>query len=113
LRVTSSLWVSALIRRCYIEGATAVVMRRGAEEAGAIFVLVDRLDGTVDLYGPAPQTAFEEGPPTDRLFQRVREKVTSAEVEKRLAREHDFDPDLWVVAIEDRAGRSFIEVVPG
>jgi hypothetical protein len=113
LRVTSSLWVSALLRRCYLDGATAVVMRRGAEEAGAIFVLVDRLDGTVDLYGPAPQTAFGEEPPTDRLFQLLREKVPGAEADKRLARERDFDPDLWVVAIEDRAGRPFVELMKG
>jgi hypothetical protein len=110
LRVTSSLWVSALLRRCYLDGATAVVMRRGAEEAGAIFVLVDRLDGTVDLYGPAPQTAFDEQP-TDRLFQLLREKVPSAEADKRLAREREFDPDLWIVAIEDRAGRPFVELM--
>lgn len=88
-------------------------MRRGAEEAGAIFVLVDRLDGTVDLYGPAPQTAFGEDAVTDRLFQRLREKVPNAEADQRLARERDFDPDLWVVAIEDREGRPFIDVMKG
>lgn len=108
MRVTSSFFVSALVRRCFQEDAAAVVARRGAEEAGAIFVIVDRLDGTVDLYGPAPQTAFGEDEPTDRLFQRLRERVSNEEVDKRLGRERDFDPDLWVVAIEDRQGRPFV-----
>ncbi len=111
MRVTSSLFVSALVRRSFAEGATAVIMRRGAEEAGAIFVLIDRLDGTVDLYGPAPQTAFGDETPTDRLFQLLREKVPGAEADQRLARERNFDPDLWIVAIEDRAGRAFIELM--
>jgi hypothetical protein len=94
-----------------VDGVSAVVIRRGAEEAGAIFVIVDRLDGTVDLYGPAPQTAFGDERPSDRLFQLLREKVPGAEADKRLARERDFDPDLWIVAIEDRAGRPFVELM--
>lgn len=112
MRVTSALFVSAYIRRCNLEGATAALVQRGAEEAGAIFVSVDRLDGTVDLYAPAPQTAFDDRP-AERLFQRVQERVAPAEVEERLRRERRFDPDLWVVAIEDRAGRCFLDLAKG
>ena len=63
MRVTSGLWVAAYVRRCHSEGAFAVVVRRGAEEAGAITVTVDRLDGTSDLYLPAPQSVFDVGQP--------------------------------------------------
>ena len=112
MRLTSAIFVSAQIRRCLIEGASAVVVRRGAAEAGAIFVVVDRLDGTVDLYAPAPQTAFDEGRPADRLFQAVMQGASNEAVNARLEREKKFDPDLWVMAIEDRAGRSFLELVP-
>ena len=111
MRVTSALFVSALVRRCFVEGAAAVVARRGADEAGAIFVTVDRLDGTGDLYGPAPQSAFADKP-SERLFLRVRETMPLAEIDRRLAREAEFDPDLWVVAIEDRAGRAFLDLAP-
>ena len=52
MRLRSDIWVSALLRRCASEGAFAVLRRRGAEEAGAIFILIDRLDGTLALYGP-------------------------------------------------------------
>jgi hypothetical protein len=112
MRLTSSLFISAHIRRCFTEGASAVVVRHGAEEAGAIFVLVDRLDGTVDLYGPAPQTAFDDDRPTGRLFQLVIERAAPEAVDTRLEREAQFDPDLWVVAIEDRDGRCFLDLAP-
>ncbi len=110
MRPTSALFVAAHIRRCFSEDAPAVVMRRGAEEAGAIFVLVDRLDGTSDLYGPAPQTAFETERPAGRLFQLIAERADSETITKRLQREVGFDPDIWVIAIEDRTGRSFLEL---
>ncbi|MCW5695238.1 MAG: DUF1491 family protein [Bauldia sp.] len=112
MRVTSALFVSAYIRRCNLEGAAAALVKRGAEEAGAIFVSVDRLDGTVDLYAPAPQTAFDDRP-DERLFQRVAERATPADVEERLSRERRFDPDLWVVAVEDREGRCFLDLATG
>ena len=111
MRLTSALFVSAQIRRCFAEGASAVVVRRGAEEAGAIFIIVDRLDGTVDLYGPAPQTAFDSDRPTDRLFQRIAERSDNDAVSTRLEKETRFDPDIWVIAIEDRDGRAFIDIV--
>ena len=46
MRLKSGIWVAAYLRRCNVEGAFAAVRRRGAEEAGAIFVVVNRLDGT-------------------------------------------------------------------
>lgn len=111
MRVTSSLWVGAFVRRCYGMGAVATVARRGAEEAGAIFIIVDRLAGVEDLYGPAPQSSFEEGRPSDRLFQKVIDGESHEKIAVRLERETRFDPDLWVVAIEDREGRVLFETV--
>ena len=49
MRLKTGIWVAAYLRRCQIEGAAAVLRRRGAEEAGAIFIKVSRLDGTADL----------------------------------------------------------------
>lgn len=112
MRLTSAMFVSAHIRRCLSEGAHALVMRRGARDAGAIFLLVDRLDGTVDLYGPAPQTAFDHGQPASRLFNLVAERCSPDVAESKLDREARFDPDIWVVVVEDRAGRAFLELSP-
>jgi hypothetical protein len=111
MRVTSSLWVGAFVRRCLGEGMFAAVLRRGAEEAGAIFVVLDRLDGTLDLYGPAPQASFDEARPSDRLFQKIASAVNQAAVDARLEKEGRFDPDFWVVAVEDREGRVLFDVV--
>jgi hypothetical protein len=106
------LWVSALVRRYYGEGASAVVVQKGAEEAGAIFVIVDRLTGISDLYGPAPQSLFADpGQAADRRFQRLGEGLGSDEVAKGLARERNFDPDLWIVPVGDRDARILFETV--
>lgn len=111
MRLKSGIWVSAYLRRCSVEGAFAVVRRRGAEEAGSIFVKIDRLDGTADLFGPAPQSVFEAGRPADRIFTPclAANPAPDAEVEKYLAREIRFDPDVWIVDVEDRAGRNFLD----
>ena len=110
MRVTSTLFVAALVRRCYGQGATAVVVRHGADEAGAIFIIVDNLGGSADLYGPAPQSAFEEARPSERLFQKIAEGDALDAITTQLERETRFDPDLWIVAIEDRDGRVFFDV---
>src|SRR5690242_16273309 len=113
MRLKSAIWVAAYVRRCNLEGAFAAVRRRGAEEAGAIFVKLNRLDGTAELFGPAPQSTFDEAHPTDRAFSRcLREQpVAEANVEERLVREIRFDPDAWIVEIEDRTGRHFLDLV--
>lgn len=113
MRLKSAIWVAAYIRRCNGEGCYAVVRRRGAEDAGAIFIKLNRLDGTAELFAPAPQTAFDDARPADRAFSRTfgKEPVPEAKVEERLAKETRFDPDLWIVEVEDRGGRHFIEDV--
>ena len=112
MRLKSAIWVAAYVRRCHLEGAFAVIRRRGAEEAGAIFVKISRLDGTAALYGPAPQSAFEEARPADRRFvsSLAGGFVEDARAEARIAREREFDPDLWVIEVEDRAGRHFLDL---
>lgn len=111
-RLRSDFWVSALIRRCAVEGAVAMLRRRGAAEAGAIFVKVDRLDGRAALYGPAPQSEQPDDA-VDRCFVRVHreEWIEPAQVEERLQKEIAFDSDLWIVEIEDREGRCFLDLV--
>jgi len=109
-RLTSEFWVSAYLRQCRLDGLDAVQRRRGAAEAGAIFVTVDRLDGTADLYGPAPQSLLDEG--GGRLFRQVLEARPVFDVEARMAREIGFDPDLWWVTVDDREGRSGLDLVP-
>jgi len=112
MRLKSGIWVAAYLRRCNVEGVFAAVRRRGAEEAGAIFIKINRLDGTGILYGPAPQAVFEDARPADRVFSVVAGRAAPAadnDIEARLVREIRFDPDLWIVEVEDRAGRNFLD----
>lgn len=113
MRLKSAIWVAAYLRRCRVEGAFAVLRRRGAEEAGAIFIKVDRLDGTADLFGPAPQSVFEESHPPDRAFMPLlkQQPAPDADVEAALTRQLRFDSDIWIVEVEDRAGRHFLDHV--
>ena len=68
MRVTSEFWVSAVTRRVFNAGGYAAVVRRGATEAGAIFVMVRSRDGTCNLFGPASQTSYDEAGPQERRF---------------------------------------------
>jgi hypothetical protein len=111
MRLKSSIWVAAYLRRCQSEGVFGAVRRRGAEEAGAVFVKVALLDGNAMLYAPAPQTAYDESRPIERVFAPAApQPVAEPAVEERLAREVRFDPDVWIVEIEDRAGRHFLDL---
>ncbi len=110
-RLRSDFWVSAYLRRCAVEGVDAVLRRRGAAEAGAIFVKIDHRDGTASLYGPAPQ-ALVGGSGDERQFTRVLAAVTPLEVEERMRRELRFDSDLWLVEVDTPGDRHFLDVAP-
>ena len=111
MRLKSSIWVAAYLRRCQTEGAFGAVRRRGAEEAGAVFVKIALLDGNAMLYAPAPQTAYDDSRPIERVFAPMSaQPVPEQTVEERLAREIRFDPDVWIIEIEDRAGRHFLDL---
>ncbi|MTI42649.1 hypothetical protein JM93_00828 [Roseibium hamelinense] len=104
MRAASDFFVAAFVRRLFQAGGFAAVSKRGAAEAGAIFILVDRLDGTLDLYGPAPQAYFVETP-DGRLFERVLSQADREAVDARLASEARMDPDYWLVEAEARDGQ--------
>jgi hypothetical protein len=115
LRLRSDIWVAAYLRRCGVEGANAVLRRRGAAEAGAIFVKVDHLNGRATLYEPAPQSVTADAQPgVERLFARAHEpsSIASDEAEARLRREIAFDPDLWIVEVEDGADGAWLDLAP-
>jgi hypothetical protein len=103
MRVTSDFFVTAFVRKIFGGNGFAAIQKKGAAEAGAIFIAVDRLDGSYDFYGPAPQAMFLEQP-QGRLFERIFEKASQAEITARLEREARMDPDFWVVEVEARDG---------
>jgi hypothetical protein len=111
MRLKTNIWVGAYLRRCQVAGVFSAVRRRGAEEAGAVFVKVATLDGNAMLYVPAPQTVYDDSRPIDRLFVPIaKEPLLEAAVEQRLTKEIRFDPDAWIVESEDKAGRHFLDI---
>ncbi len=99
--IRSDLWAAAFVRRHNDIGNICVVVRKGDPIAGQIFIEIDHLDGTASLLTPAPSSAREEGD-EDRLFVRRFDHAEPAAIRERIAREADFDPDLWVLAVEMR-----------
>ena len=112
MRLKANMWIGAYLRRCQVENAYALVRRRGAEDGGAIYVKVALLDGTAQLYAPAPQTAYtDDDSASERLFaaQFGGQPVPEDKVESQLRREIDFDPDIWIIEVEDRQGRHYLD----
>jgi hypothetical protein len=107
-RLRSDFWVSAYLRQRQSKGVQAVLLRRGAAEAGAIFIRIDRLDGVIDLYGPAFQGEVEDGV---RRFRPVL-SGNAAQVQDHIDRELRFDVDLWVIDVEDRTGEAELDLSP-
>jgi hypothetical protein len=107
MRLKSEIWVKAYLRRCAGEGVPAVVVRRGDADAGVIFLKVSRLDGSATLYGPAPAgMARDDG---DRRWALFVAAAPEGDIEVRLSREREMDPDLWIIEVEDRQGRHFLD----
>lgn len=100
MRVTTDLWASALIRRVFTTSGFAAVIERGAAEAGAVFILTRDRMGATTLYGPAPQTSYDDARPDERFFSLLQADADDAAVAARLAKEKRFDPDIWVIEIE-------------
>ena len=104
-RLKAEIWVKGLIRRCEVGGAAAMVVARGDATSGVVLVKVNRLDGLAQVFSPARAG--------DGSFQWLSgtgvEPVPEADADAYIARQRKFDPDLWVVEIEDRAGRHFLQ----
>lgn len=109
MRLKSGIWISALIRHVQSGGGFATVSARGEESAGAIFLIVNDYSGTLDLIAPAPQALYESGAVSDRTFETALSRASGEEVEKRLSSERSFDPDIWIVEIEGRAGHDLLD----
>jgi hypothetical protein len=99
MRVTTDLWVSALLRRVQGEGGFAALLRRGFAQAGAVFIVARTGTGETILFGPAPQTSYSEED-ADRRFIEILRSADEGGISDRLERETRFDPDAWIVELE-------------
>jgi hypothetical protein len=102
-RLKSELWVQALLRRCSVEGKFGAVLHKGNDDAGAVIVIINHLNGTHTLLAPPPGPAYdEEG--NRRFENRTPQALPWLDINPLIQRARSFDEDLWVVEIEDREG---------
>ena len=102
-RLTSEVWVAAYLTRLRLANIPAFVVQRGDHTAGAVLVKLNTLDGDAVCF----QRSFD-------LMTGARQWMTvsqgrDAEVEASVAQQKSFDPDLWVIEIEDKAGRHLLD----
>jgi hypothetical protein len=103
-RLKAGIFVRALIRRAQAGGASAFVVRKGAEEAGAVILTLSRLDGTCLLLNQA-----RDGKGELVWAKPLGDWGDEAKARGWLDKQVRFDPDLWIVEIEDREGRAFVD----
>ncbi len=102
-RLTAELWVAAYLTRLRLSDIPAFITQKGDATAGAVLVKLNTLDGQAVAY----QRSFD-------LMTGARRWVALAEgdeadVDAALERQKSFDPDLWVIEVEDRAGRHLLD----
>jgi hypothetical protein len=104
-RVTSDFFVSSLMRRVAGAGGFATIAKKGASEAGAVYIAVRERSGTIRFFGPAPQQAYQNDHPIDRYFLQVDAVKDDADLDKYVEKEARFDPDFWLVELELNTNR--------
>ena len=101
-RLAAGLWVSAYLARLRLADIPAFVVRRGDAVAGAVLVKLNTLDGRATCY----QRSFDLSTGARRWM--VLAEGAEDAVDASVARQAGFDPDLWVIEVEDRAGRHLL-----
>jgi hypothetical protein len=102
-RLTADFWVGAYLARLRMYNIPAFVVTHGDDTAGAVLIKLNTLDGQARAY----QRSFDimSG---ERCWV-VLAEGDEAEVDTALAKQRSFDPDLWVIEVEDREGRHLLD----
>lgn len=101
--LVSAFWVQAYLTRLRLQEIPAFVTAHGDNDAGAVLVKINTLDGQA--------TAFQRGYDLNSGARRWVELSSGAEpdVDAAIGRQKEFDPDLWVIEVEDRQGRTLLD----
>ena len=102
-RLASGIWVSAYLTRLRLADIPAYVTAKGDAEAGAVLVKVALLDGSA--------RAFERRSDlmTGARAWLLLSEGAEADVDALISRTKGRDPDLWVIELEDRQGRTLLD----
>ncbi|MEM9975824.1 MAG: DUF1491 family protein [Pseudomonadota bacterium] len=102
-RLATHIWVAGYLKRLHLADIPAFVTAKGDPTAGTVLVKLNTLDGQARAF----QRSFD-------LMTGARAWVTlaegdEAEVDASLTKQRGFDRDLWVIEVEDRAGRHLLD----
>ena len=100
-RLPTHLLITSAIRTAAQEGVVITIVRKGDAERGAMVLKINTLDGRCRLY----EQAWREDEP---VWTPLTDAVAESEADARLARTVGYDPDAWVIEIEDRLGRLWL-----
>ncbi|WP_071674573.1 DUF1491 family protein [Nioella nitratireducens] len=103
MRLTAEFWVKAYLTRLRLADIPAFVVAHGDDTGGAVLVKLSTLDGQAQLF----QRSFDlmTG---DRAWI-VLSEGEEREVDEAISRQRRMDPDLWVIEVENRAGRHLLD----
>lgn len=103
MRLTARVWVDAYLTRLRLQDIPAFVVAHGDDTGGAVLVKLATLDGKAQAF----QRSFD-------IMTGARQWMTlvegdEGEVDATIARQRGYDPDLWVIEVEDRKGRHLLD----
>ena len=102
-RLAAGIWVSAYLARLGLANIPAYVVAHGDDTAGAVLVKCAHLDGTARLY--AREWDFD----SDTRPWQMTGDGPEAQIDETIRRQRGIDPDLWVIEIESREGRTLLD----
>lgn len=102
-RLAADIWISAYLTRLRLQEIPAFVVAKGDATAGTVIVKLNTLDGQACAFHRSFDLMTGE-----RTWAVLAEGV-EADVDASLGKQRSFDPDLWVIEVEDRAGRHLLD----
>ncbi len=102
-RLTTDFWVGAYLARLRLVNIPAFVTAKGDATAGAVLIKMNTLDGQACAY----QRSFDLM--KDERTWVVLAQGVEPDVDAALERQKSFDPDLWVIEVEDKQGRHLLD----
>lgn len=102
-RLATGIWVSAYLARLRLADIPVYVTAKGDATAGAVLVKCATLDGQARAW----QRSYDLM--TDRRIWVILAEGPEADVDAAVTRARRGDPDLWVIELEDRAGRNMLD----
>jgi hypothetical protein len=99
----SEFWVKAYLKRLSLKGISGFVVHHGDDDAGDLLIKISTLDGVAQLF----QREYDlvTGQRVWNCIFSGSEEDADVSVKKKLG----FDPDLWILEVEDVQGRNFLD----